>query len=324
MTGTHDARRRISILGDSISTFTGSNPAGYAVFYDEGRAAAAGLRDAGDTWWGRVIDGLDGELLRNASYSGSMVQGAGFPAARDARRARDLCGENGTTPDVVIALIGINDYGWGSARAQAAGRSSATPACVDLSTVPPEQAGLAPVDAAETFGAAYAEMLTNVRAQCPGAEVWCCTLPPSRVHGSAWPTFAWNLRGVHLSAYNRQIRDAARACGCHVADLAAIGRDYDSMDGTHPTRLGMRQLADMTLAQMHKESVSDASFCISPTAPAGGGAEAPGGGGLVACEPAAWTSCDYCPTNVCVGCRWARGSANSWYTVCLCDRTGDE
>ena len=122
---------------------------------------------------------------------------------------------------------------------------------------------------------------------------------------------AYNYVGLHATAHAPTTR-------------AAIGRDYDSMDGTHPTRLGMRQLADMTLAQMHKESVSDASFCISPTAPAGGGAEAPGGGGLVACEPAAWTSCDYCPTNVCVGCRWARGSANSWYTVCLRDRTGEE
>ena len=77
--------RTFSILGDSISTFTGFVPAENHVYYEGERLEGTGVLAVADTWWAKVVDRLGGSLLANASFSGSMVEGAGFP-----RRARPV------------------------------------------------------------------------------------------------------------------------------------------------------------------------------------------------------------------------------------------
>ena len=184
------AKRLFSILGDSISTFEGCNPAGFRVFYEEERREATGVREARDTWWAQVVDALDGELLANGSFSGSMVEGAGFPAGDSAERVAALA-RGGQAPDVVLVFMGINDYGWGGADAQAAGRGNALPTCLDVDALGEQrEPGLAASDATERFGAAYGSMLARLRAAYPHAEVWCCTLCPGRVVGRDGSTFA--------------------------------------------------------------------------------------------------------------------------------------
>ena len=96
-------------------------------------------------------------------------------------------------------------------------------------------------------------MLSSLRIAYPDTRVWCMTLLPGRAHDLARPSFCYRLRGLDIEDYNRQIRDAARATSCFVADVAALGFDYDASDGTHPTALGMSQLAAMTLAAMDVE-----------------------------------------------------------------------
>ena len=67
---------RFSILGDSISTFSGySEPAG-AEFYDAEKKVLSRVTSQKDTWWGRTIEALGGTLLVNNSFSGSTVCGA--------------------------------------------------------------------------------------------------------------------------------------------------------------------------------------------------------------------------------------------------------
>ncbi len=44
----------VSILGDSISTYSGYNPKGYTVFYDAEMQKRNGLYSAYDTWWAKV------------------------------------------------------------------------------------------------------------------------------------------------------------------------------------------------------------------------------------------------------------------------------
>ena len=53
-----------------------------------------------------------------------MVEGAGFPAACSSRRIDQVAGPAGEAPDEAIVFIGINDYGWGGAEAQAAAPSA--------------------------------------------------------------------------------------------------------------------------------------------------------------------------------------------------------
>lgn len=243
------AVRRISILGDSISTFEGCNPDGFRVYYEGERRKATGVVLPTDTWWAQVIDALDGMPWRVVAYSGSLVEGAGFPAGNSVERVAALA-RDGEAPDMVIAFIGINDYGWGGAAAQAAGRGNAVPECLDLAAVEPCEPGVADAGAAERFGAAYEVMLARIRAAYPQAEVWCCTLCPGRVAGSEHSTFAYNLRGVPFDRYNDAIRAAAARTGCRVADVAALGYDYEAIDGTHPTARGMQQFAALVLQAM--------------------------------------------------------------------------
>ena len=291
--------RYISVMGDSISTFEGTNPDGYAVFYEGERCAETGVRTVADTWWMQVIDALGGTLLANAAWSGSMVEGAGFPAGNSDERVAAL-GRDGHAPDDVLVYYGTNDYGWGSAEAQAAGRASSVPFCLVREGRLPELAepGLAPTDAAEAFGTAYAQMLARIRTAYPDARVWCLTLAPGRVRGLEQSTFPRAYRGATWKAYNDAICHAAAKNGCSICDIAALGYDYEGIEGTHPTALGMRQLAWMTLAclQAAGENVNVGDY--------------PGGALFTATDP-----CDE-PGKPCVGCPHALATGARWMHVC--------
>lgn len=289
-------KRRFSILGDSISTFEGCNPTGFRVFYEGERCAATGVREARDTWWAQVVDALGGELLANGSFSGSMVEGAGFPAGDSAERVAALARDR-QAPDAVLVFMGINDYGWGGAAAQAAGRGNALPATLDLDAIEPHAPGCASPDAVAGFRAAYDLLLSRLRATYPQAETWCCTLCPGRVAGEERPTFAWNLRGAPFRAYNEAIRASAREHGCRVADLEAFGVDYEAVDGTHPNARGMRQLAAMIAS------------CIEGAEPAARTLPAD-------LFDASLRSEELCPGVACVGCEHARSTGSSWFLVC--------
>lgn len=288
--------RRVSILGDSISTFDGCNPDGFRVYYTGERREETGVRLPADTWWSQVIERLDGQLLANGSFSGSLVEGAGFPAGSSQPRI-DALASDGVQPDVVIVFMGINDYGWGGAAAQAAGRGNALPAELDLDAIEPRTASIAAPDAVERFRDAYHLLTQRLRAAYPQAAVWCCTLCPGRVAGSSRPTFASNLRGAPFAGYNDAIRDAARAHGCHLADVAAFGFDYEALDGTHPTARGMRQLASM-IATAIEDGASDPRRLPA------------------ALFDESLRSVELCPGASCIGCAHAKNTGNSWFLVC--------
>ena len=60
--------KKVSILGDSISTLDGWNPMGYNVFYKDGICFEADIYNYSDTWWGQVIDYFHCTLLANNSW----------------------------------------------------------------------------------------------------------------------------------------------------------------------------------------------------------------------------------------------------------------
>ena len=341
--------KTFSIMGDSISTFEGCVPDGYTLFYNDERLERSGVLRPEDTWWSHAVRALGGTVLADSAWSGSMVEGAGFPAASSPERAAALLGPDGQAPDAVLVFIGINDYGWGGAEAQAAGRSHAMPRCIDPATVPEQIAGAAPADAAERFGAAYRTMLRNIRAAAPEAAVYCITLLPGRTHGVDHPEFCYRLRGHHLDEYNAAIRDAAAAEGCRVADVRTFGRDYDSLEGTHPTNLGMRQFASMVVRAMQLADAGAEAVEASATSAGAGTADAAGASaaeedaasagvakedtpeGITAeaqpeiANPAldlrdfcgAPESAQLCDAPTCIGCPHAANTGNQWLCRCL-------
>lgn len=253
-----------SVFGDSISTFKGLIPDENRWYYDDANMNGTGVTNPEDTWWMQAIKADGGELLANASFSGSMVQGAGFPAGRSRKRADQLCGANGERPDIVWVFMGINDYGWGSPEAQIVAGSEAAPREIShlggCETMDP--AGPAPKDAAERFGRAYAEMLANVRTVAPDAEIRCMTLLPGRVVGAKESTHCYNLRGVPFDDYNDRIRVVAGAVGATLVDIRALGMDYESTDGTHPNHEGMRQLAQLVSVALEMRNLADAKDAV--------------------------------------------------------------
>lgn len=289
-----------SIMGDSISTYAGCNPEGYDVFYEGERKAATGVCSVSDTWWARMIDLLGGRLLSNASFSGSMVEGAGFPAGDSQERVEALGGD-GLAPDAIVVFMGINDYGWGGAKAQAAAGARAVPAQSRREEAERRVAGRAEEGAIEGFAKAYSSMLLRIRERYPEADIWCCTLCPGRVAGKSVPTFAWKLRGVPLESYNDAIRSAAAEHGCALVDFAAYGLDYDAIDGTHPTKAGMKQLAAMAVGSM----ASQRGFASREAA-------------LLEDSYKGFSlrSRNWCEKNDCIDCAYAKATGNAWYLVC--------
>lgn len=135
--------KTVSILGDSISTFNGYIPDGYAAFYPY---ATADLVDVNQTWWMQVINSLGMKLLKNNSYSGTYVIPSSNSTSSDSRLQNLLDGNQ--IPDVIIIYMGTNDCGTGS------------------------------VDKAK-FLEAYKTMLEKIKALCPNSEIYLMTLTPS-------------------------------------------------------------------------------------------------------------------------------------------------
>ena len=55
----------VSIMGDSISTFSGFNPEGYSVFYDEYNSHRNSMTSVYDTWWAKVNQFLHAYICVN-------------------------------------------------------------------------------------------------------------------------------------------------------------------------------------------------------------------------------------------------------------------
>ena len=219
-----------SILGDSISTLAGYNPPENAVFYDWENKRLAGIYAPEDTWWGKVIDRLGGRLLMNESWSGSLV--CKHP---DCEIQSDGCSDSrtgglgiGTTaPDVVMILMGLNDFGW---------------------AMPPVSAGA--VEDLAVFSVAYETMLHKIKTNYPNAEIWCLTLPVGGMQSNPDYVPVLTRGGWHLQEYCRVIRSCAATAGCRLLDIFNPDRPYDTMDGYHPTAEGMQTLADAVLEQL--------------------------------------------------------------------------
>ena len=101
---------KVSILGDSYSTFEGSlTPAKNKPYYLKPPKARGGVESVDQTWWMQVINGMEGKLEVNNSYSGSTICYTGynkldFSKTSFVKRAAEL-GE----PDVIFVCGGTND-----------------------------------------------------------------------------------------------------------------------------------------------------------------------------------------------------------------------
>lgn len=206
-------KKKISILGDSISTFAGYTPEG-AVFYDSYVQWETDVKTVEDTWWMQVIHSIGGELGVNDSLAGSMVSGNLSTSAMADERIIKL-GENGV-PDIILVSAGCNDWGF----------------CV----LP------------EEFEECYHIMLQRIKRRYPHTDIWCATLPEGKQPEGA--SFFNIDSTISKRVYSDIVRKAATKAEVFVADLEECQKEYETIDGIHPDKKGMKTLADMWIAAM--------------------------------------------------------------------------
>ena len=220
-----------SVLGDSISTLEHHSVPDHASFYTHHNCLETGVFIPSDTWWGKVIDALEGKLLVNDSFSGSTVcwhpeyeiPSYGCSEERTSNLDKNFC-----LPDVIMVFMGTNDWGRGTAIP-----SSDTN---DLTR----------------FSSAYQKMLDRLKENYPQAEIWCFTLSVSTFSKRENFRFPYRYGGIHMEEYCKVIRSCAKMSGAGLIDLYEAAEPYDTVDGFHPTAEGMQVIAKAVLDQLEK------------------------------------------------------------------------
>lgn len=226
---------KISILGDSISTYRDWIPEVNSVFYPESGA----VQDVSQTWWKIVMDGLQLELCSNGSSSMSACfgdSGSQDPLVGSSDlRISQLGGENGESPDIIIVYMGTNDM---------------------IESAPiGDNDGLHPVEEGyvDNFSDGYTLMLDKLEKSYPTAQIYCCTILPLGDWGTNQPFVPFvNGQGLTSEPYADQIRTIAGNRDIPVIDLYHCGITIDNMaqmtsDGVHPTPGGMQCIANMVM-----------------------------------------------------------------------------
>ena len=194
--------KTVSILGDSISTFTGYIPETNATYYN---GSNCGVSHVNQTWWKRVLHRCGFELNKNNSWSGAMVSGGA--GSSGTVRANQL--DNGTSPDVILVYLGINDFNSGKELGSYDGK------------------GVIPTSVT-TFREAYAVMLNTIQKTYKNAKIYAMTLVPDQRTNADVTSPEVNTKGVYLTEYNDAIREIANALCVEVIDTACCGINYNN------------------------------------------------------------------------------------------------
>ena len=217
--------KRISILGDSLSTFWGCNPSGFPVYYEGERCMQSGVYTWENTWWYQVLCHFDSRLLVNNSYANTTVCGSSRYSGNSDFRTWGLH-TGWEQPEVLLVCMGIWDFLMGL-------------------PIEPENGSIAwEGDYDRYFRPSYEIMLWKLKTRYPMAEIYCQTLCPPLVLGTRSPLTVVNAHSSVLEDYNAVIRGCAMKYGCRVAEVSSYVLGYETIDQFHADARGMRTLAD--------------------------------------------------------------------------------
>lgn len=103
--------KKVSILGDSYSTFQGLNPEGYNPFYPNDRND---VTEPSQTWWDLYIKAKGYELDKNDSWGGTTVCNTGYGRMNVSRNSFLARVDRLGNPDIIFVFGGTNDAWAGS------------------------------------------------------------------------------------------------------------------------------------------------------------------------------------------------------------------
>ena len=267
--------KKLSLIGDSITTYQGWLPSGNVTRYPRGA-----ITNVEQTWWKKLLNKTGMVIGQNCAWDGSTCSGLStsttnaYAACSDKRISQ--LGLNGT-PDIIICYIGINDWGATYNKNQTQyGGSFVNGAFVPVGNYTGEAA--LPSGELKTFSEAYGCMIGKIQTSYPNAKIYCCTLPQTNGKATynydadgAFPSI--NRDGVSIADYNDCIRMLANNFGVEVIEFAKCGITWGNIttymeDGLHPTPDGMTLLADKAAAKLYDDfgvSVHGGSPTPTPT-----------------------------------------------------------
>ena len=185
------AGKKISFMGDSISTFEGWNNnaqhnstlADNRVYYNASdNPKWQNWLSVNETWWKRTVDKLGLSHCVNNSYSGSQVtSGGSYPnETGNGSRAENLHNDiTDVIPDIIVIYMGTNDY--------------------------QNQINI------DTFYDNYAAMIQKIKDKYPDADIYLCKL-----HNYDYVTAGKAIAPV---VYNEKIEAIAANYGCNLVDF---------------------------------------------------------------------------------------------------------
>ncbi|MDK4352447.1 SGNH/GDSL hydrolase family protein [Enterococcus thailandicus] len=221
--------RKISFLGDSITTFKDWVTEGNAVFFPN-----SFITNVEQTWWKKTLNQVSDkvELLVNNSWSGARVTTTNGVDPAGVTRSNNLHLDE-QTPDIIINYMGINDFN----------------NKVDIGSY--DFKGPIPTTT-DTFIEAYLVMLNNETTNYPNAKIYCCTLPYNTRNDGVMPRF--NTKN-YLEQYNEAIRKCSEFFGAELIELDRIGLNANNHaiflgDGLHPNELGMELIKKQVINKL--------------------------------------------------------------------------
>lgn len=229
-------RKKLSIMGDSISTYDGWVPQGYYDFYP----LNGEVKDVEQTWWKMLLHDMEEslELCVNASSSGSTCVGDSASTSDPQSGCSDyriagLTGADGRMPDIIILYMGTNDV----IQNIPIGGNDGTQVVAEGSI--------------ENFSDAYCLILDKLATRYPDAQILCCNLMPIGQWGTEAQPFVTfrNGEGLISEDYSARIETIARNKGYPVIDLLHCGITVENMpqyvsDGVHLNTEGMKLVRD--------------------------------------------------------------------------------
>lgn len=205
--------KRISFLGDSITTYQNFIPAGNANFYPN-TTVGNDVDNVNKTWWKMFLDTTGTELMVNNSWSNSRVSGS-ISSSFNSRLT------NLGTPDILFIFGGTNDFNNNVPLGNITVGASAT---YDI----------------ETLTGAYMQMLKTITTNLPNTRVICMT--PMRRGADQFVKSP-----DPLDAYNDRIIEICKLFGVEYIDTRLVGitpynRNNYLFDSLHPNYKGMQML----------------------------------------------------------------------------------
>ena len=257
--------KKVSILGDSISTFVASSekvdgkaPEGCITQYPGNPAQYenSDVTSVSRTWWGRVLDYFGMVLGINESWAGSCI-GYNPNQTASGKYTADNClcsatrighlGENGT-PDIIMVFGGTNDINHhrvssSSTLRYAVGSLDSEHNPYDFDNFPM---------ITDTYYGSITTMLLRIQHEYPNATIlmvlpYFCTYTHTSSGDRATP--------YDQNEWSKAAIDVCKYLGVEYIDLRSIINMYDVssllFDGLHPKSNGMEAIAKAVIHKLN-------------------------------------------------------------------------